>query len=93
MSPSLKLKKKNKEEPSYEDLGKMLVSIFESGYIDHNKAYKMSLIKGILQGFGGVLGATILVGIMLWVLSLASHIFFLDRIVNSVQQTVQPQER
>lgn len=93
MSPNLKRKKKNKDSISYEDLGKMLESIFESGYIDHKKAYKMSFVKGLLSGFGGVLGATILVGILLWILSLASHVPFLDRVVYNVQQTVRTQKR
>ena len=93
MSPSLKLKKNKKEQPSYEDLGKMLVSIFESGYIDNQKAYKMSFLKGLLQGLGGVLGATILVGILLWILSLASHVPFLDKIVDNVQQSVQSRKQ
>jgi hypothetical protein len=92
MSPNLKQKKSNKKELSYEDIGKMLVSIYESGYIDRKQLYKMSLLKGMLQGFGGVLGATILVAILLWILSLASHIPLLDRVVQNVKQTVQTQK-
>lgn len=71
----------------------MFVSIYESGYLNRKQFYKMSFIKGMLQGFGGVLGATILVAILLWLLSLASYVPFLDRVVKNVKQTVQQQKQ
>lgn len=86
-------KPKNKPKVSYEDLGKMLVNIYESGYIDHNQAYKMSFIKGVLSGFGGVLGATILVGLLLWILSLFSSVPLINKLVNNLQHTVNMQNR
>lgn len=92
MSQNQKLKN-SKKELSYEDIGKMLVNIYESGYLDRKKFYKMSLIKGLLQGFGGVLGATILVAILLWILSLASNIPFLERAVQNIKQTLQTQKQ
>ncbi len=71
----------------------MLQNIYESGYADRNQTYKMSFFKGVLSGLGGVLGATILVGILLWVLSLFSHVPLLNRFVNNVRQTVTTQNR
>lgn len=71
----------------------MLVSIYESGYIDRNKAYKMSFIKGMLSGLGGVFGATILVALTLWILSLFSHVPLLDKIVNNAERTLNARQR
>lgn len=59
-----------KKKPSYEDLGKMLTNIYESGYLDYNQAYKMAFLKGMVTGLGGVIGATVVVALLIWVLSL-----------------------
>lgn len=67
----------------------MLVSIYESGYLNKKEAYKMSFIKGLLAGFGGVLGATILVALLLWALSLFSNLPFIGQIAENVTHTIQ----
>lgn len=86
-------KKSKNPQQAYEELGRMLVNIYESGYIDKNKSYKMSFIKGLLSGFGGVLGATILVGLLIWILTLFSNVPLLNRVVENVRQTLQSQSR
>lgn len=65
----------------------MLESIYESGYIDRNKTYKMSFLKGIAAGFGGVVGATIVVALLLWILSLLDFVPFVDKIQCSLQDS------
>ncbi len=79
---------KNKK-PTFEDLGKMLNNIYETGYIDHNQAYKYSFFKGLASGFGGVIGATIVVAILLWLLSAFKQVPFVGPFVDSIKQTVQ----
>lgn len=93
MSLSKTPKKPNKKKVSYEDLGHMLENIYESGYIDRNQSYKMSFIKGMLSGLGGVIGATIVVGLLLWILSLFSSVPLAKRLVKNIQNTVQSQTR
>ncbi len=80
----------NKSQP--EALGKMLVNIYESGYLDKNQAYKQSFIKGLVSGFGGVLGATILIALLIWLLTLFKQIPLVGPLVNHIRQTVQTQE-
>ena len=75
-----KKQKKPNKEVSYEQIGRMVESIYESGYIDRNKTYKMSFLKGVAAGFGGVVGATIIVALLLWLLSLLNFIPFVDKI-------------
>lgn len=84
--------KQKKTENEYERLGKMLVSIYESGYINHNQHYKMSFVKGLLGGLGGAIGATIIFGLFLWVLSLFSNDPLLGRFVKSIQNTIETQQ-
>jgi hypothetical protein len=90
------LKKKvaqKSKQPSYEDLGKMLVNIYETGYIDRNQAYKMTFLKGVLSGVGGVIGATVVVGLLVWVLSLFHYVPLLNRITDNVQDTVKSSQK
>lgn len=84
-----KQKKANKD---YEQLGKMLVSIYESGYIDHNQQYKTSFVKGLVGGLGGAIGATIIFGLLLWILSLFSNYPLLGRFIKNIQHTVETQQ-
>lgn len=73
----------------YEDLGRIVASIYETGYLDKATAYKTSFVKGILQGFGGVLGATVLVALLIWVLSFFNEIPLLGNIIDNLQNTVE----
>lgn len=78
-------KKSKPAKPDYEAMGRMIEGIFESGYADKNKTYKMSFIKGVMGGFGGVVGATLVVAVLLWSLSLLSDI----PLVESLRSTLQ----
>jgi hypothetical protein len=81
--------KKPTKEVSYEQLGRMLESIYESGYIDRNKTYKMSFLKGIAAGFGGVVGATIVVGLLLWILNFFDQVPLVGPLSDKIKDTVQ----
>lgn len=81
--------KKPSKKVSYEQLGQMLENIYESGYIDRNRMYKMSFLKGVVAGFGGVVGATIVVALLIWVLNLFDQVPLLGPLTNKIQHTVQ----
>ena len=81
--------KSKSKQTDYEQLGRMLENIYESGYIDRNRAYKMSFLKGIAAGFGGVIGATVFVAILLWTLTLFDQIPLVGPFVQNVQDTIE----
>lgn len=83
--------KNQKQKPSskdYEDLGRIVASVYETGYLNKAQSYKMSFVKGLFQGFGGVIGATILVAALIWVLSLFGEIPLIGDFAHKVQNTV-----
>lgn len=86
-------RKKKPKKPSYEELGRMLENIYESGYIDHAKAYKMSFLKGVAAGFGGVIGATVVVALLLWVLSLLHYVPLVNNITDNFRNTVESRQK
>lgn len=84
----MKKKEKPSKEVSYEQLGKMLDNIYQSGYINKNQFYKMSFLKGVVTGFGGVVGATLVVALMLWLLSILNYTP-LRPVTERIKETVQ----
>jgi hypothetical protein len=54
---------------------------------------KMSFLKGIAAGFGGVIGATIVVGLVVWILSLFETIPLVGPVVDNVKGTVKTQPK
>lgn len=77
------------ERKKYEQLGRMLTSIYETGYIDRNQMYRMSFIKGLFTGLGGVVGATLLVALVLWILSLLTDLPLIERVTEPVYETIK----
>lgn len=86
----MKNSSKNKPRPiDYERFGRYMADVYETGYISKRRIYTMSFIKGILAGFGGVIGATILVALLLWLLSLLNEVPFLSDVVENIEATLQ----
>lgn len=84
---------KELSKKQYEELGRIVASVYETGYLDAAKSYRQSFLKGLFQGLGGVLGATILVALFIWILSLFSELPFIGRVTEQVQDTIQSSER
>jgi hypothetical protein len=81
-----------KSAKDYERLGRMLESIFQTEYVSRHEMFKMSLIRGLITGFGGVLGATILVALLIWILSLFNHVPLIGPLIDNIQDTVKTQQ-
>lgn len=66
-----------------------LEDLFENYYSRRREIYFMNLVRGIFFGFGSLIGGTLVVALLLWILSVLNYIPFLDGIVNSVQESLQ----
>ena len=85
-SNTSKSSSKNRTPKQYEELGRIVASVYETGYLDAAKSYRTTFFKGVLGGFGGVIGATVVVAILLWVLSLFDQIPFINELQNTINQ-------
>ena len=85
--------KKDKTPKEYEQLGRAVNAIFETGYLDKKQAYKTSFIKGVVSGLGGVIGATVVVALLVWILSIVGTFKpigrFTDKLNNTIEKTQQ----
>lgn len=82
-----------KNSKQYEELGRIVASVYETGYLDHAKSYKMSFFKGLFQGLGGAIGATILLAVLIWVLSLFSQVPLVGRFTENIRNTVTTEQQ
>lgn len=78
----------NYTNKDYEHLGRLMHSIGETGYPNKFQLYKVSFIKGIWAGLGGVIGATIVVSLLLWLFTILGSIPFIGPIVDTVQNNI-----
>lgn len=83
------LPRKNKRSQSeLIEIGSAVVAIFETGKINRKELFKTSFFKGVVTGFGGVIGATVGVALFLWLISLFKNVWFLDSLVEKIVKAV-----
>lgn len=73
------------------------VGLLEDLFYDFNRnrhqVYKMNFIRGIFFGLGSVLGGTVLIGIIAWILSFFIYIPGIGQPIHQVQQSIQSDQR
>lgn len=84
-------KKQNKSpgDDEYERLGKLLKHIIETGYPNQKQFYLFNFIRGILIGLGSVIGASIVVALLVWILSLFDEIPLLGPLIDNIQSSLK----
>ena len=80
---------KPKAKQDYNRLAQVLEDIYLTGYADRKKLLKMSFLKGLAGGFGGVVGATIMVALMLWILSQLNEVPLVGPFFDNIQKTIE----
>ncbi len=88
MSDSKKTPKKL-DVRQYERLGKALESIFEGGYINHNRVYKINFLRGIFFGLGIALGGTFVVACLVWILSLFGELPIIGDFADTLRDSIK----
>ncbi len=66
-----------------------LEDLFEDYYRQRFKVYRMNLVRGIVFGFGSVIGGTLMVALLLWLLSFFSELPFVGHFTQTVQHSIQ----
>lgn len=69
----------------------LLEELFNDLHRSRKQVYWMNFVRGLFFGFGSVLGATILVAILIWMLSRMGDIFppladFINTLIDTMQR-------
>jgi hypothetical protein len=67
------------------ELGRTLERFYDMGYVKPKEALLFSFAKGVVTGAGAFLGGTLIIGLLLWLLSLFDSVPFIDEIRNVLQ--------
>lgn len=62
-------------------------------HIDRKKLYFQNFLRGIFVGAGSVIGATLLIAILLWILSLFNTLPFIGPIIENARETIDQLSR
>jgi hypothetical protein len=81
-------KKMGKEqEQELIKMGRLLRDFAEFG-IDSKRLLWVSFLRGLAQGFGAIVGGTILIALMVWVLGLFNEVPFLGDAADAITDTI-----
>lgn len=73
----------------YEKIGQQVASLYDAINPDRKGLYRTAFLKGIFTGVGGVIGATLVVAIVLWILASLGHVPFVGPVFQNVENTIQ----
>lgn len=76
-------------EQKHADLGRQLEALYDSVDISKGAFYRIALLKGIMTGVGGVIGATVVIALLIWVLSLFDNVPLVGDFVDAISRTIE----
>jgi len=88
-NPFSKKQPKPDRKKDLEQLGLTVMALYDHLNPDRKGLYRTALLKGIVTGVGTVLGATIVIALVAWILSLIGHIPFVGPLTDNVRDTLQ----
>lgn len=86
--------KKKKEEKdvikrNHDEVAKALEILFATNYISKKKLYTQNFLRGIAFSAGGVIGATLVIGLLIWILSVFDNIPVVGPLFEGTRETIQ----
>lgn len=81
-------KKKSSNKPQV-DAAHLAELLFKAEYISKKHLYFQNFVRGITFGAGSVLGATLVIAFVVWILSLFDTVPFIGPLVENAQQTIE----
>lgn len=83
-----KKNKKNLSPKEYEQIGRILEDIVVSGYSSNWRFVTYSFFRGVLYGFGIVIGGTIIVALVIWILSQFNEVPLIGPIFDRILEII-----
>lgn len=80
---------KFKDDAAQAETRGFLEDLFDDYYRQRYKVYKMNLIRGVFFGFGSVIGGTLMIALLLWLLTFTNDIPFIGDFSQKVQNSIE----
>lgn len=80
------------KEPKIKDSKEVLKALevlFAADYIDKKQLYWHNFLRGMAFSVGGVIGATLIIALLLWVLSLFDTVPFIGPVIDNTRETLK----
>lgn len=78
--------KESNERSAQEEL---LQDLFYDMYKNRRQVYKVNFFRGVFFGFGSVIGGTLIVALLIWLISLFVDIPVIGNYFEDIQQTIE----
>lgn len=86
----MEIKKSIKHKSEFIAKRQLLDEIFNDLYSNRTRIYRINFFRGVCFGFGSILGGTVIVAIIVWILSqIASWFPVISDITNGVVNTLR----
>ncbi len=87
-------RKKKKQDAAalkrnHDELAHALEILFAIDYFDKKKLYFHNFVRGMFFSAGGVIGATLIIGVLIWVLSIFDNIPVIGPVFNNTKNSIQ----
>jgi hypothetical protein len=90
MAKSDKTKKTKKQMLDATHLAEILT---RAEYVDRRSYYLHNFFRGIVVGAGTVIGATVLIGLLLWILSFFDTVPLIGPTIDNARQTIETHQQ
>ena len=81
---------KTKQSKNYKlDAAWAVELLTKAEHIDKKKLYLQNFLRGIFVGAGSVIGATVLIALLLWILSLFDTLPFIGPIIENAKESIK----
>lgn len=84
-------KKTSKEKrPNFSEKAAVqsLEYLLAAGYVSKKRLYKENFIRGIFFSLGSVLGATVVLALILWIISFANDVPVIGKVVKNIEHSI-----
>lgn len=71
------------------EFAKQLEYMYEISQPGWGKIILFAFVKGMATGLGVLVGGTIVVALLLWILSMLGHVPFLDQVIEPARETIE----
>jgi len=81
--------KKSQESAQKEAQEELLQELFHDMYRNRKRIYHLNFVRGIFFGVGSVIGGTLVIGLVIWILSLFVNFPLIGDYFRDIQQSIQ----